>query len=47
MSYLTYGLIVNHPAFFHYTFNCIGYISDLHSINNFCKVALLSLYEEK
>ena len=36
----------NHPAFFVYTFNCIGYMSDHHSINNFCKVALLTLYEE-
>ena len=43
----TRSLIVNYPTFFHYTFTCIGYISDLHSINNFCKVALLSLYEEK
>ena len=43
----TRSLIVNHPALYYYTFNCTGYISDLYSINHFCKMALLSLYEEK
>ena len=43
----TRSLIVNHPALYYYTVNCTGYISDLYSINHFCKMALLSLYEEK